>query len=109
MLYIMTERWPAASRYRNTFDCVKESVFDKLLCSSQKPCTPITTFAIETQDVLNSLNQEFHGSSTTDLNDIIDIISGKAMGNQEFDATDWDFTMDNIEATISPNYFGIEE
>ncbi len=129
MLYVMTERWPAAARYRNAFEIVKESVFEPMLSSGSSqelPTRPTvegvswrtwSSFDATTDPFFIGLNtapaglgqmmEDFmgganHGSQNGGFTDLQANRSGPWIQQ----TTPWDLGLDNLGTTI-PGFMAV--
>ncbi len=104
MLYITAERWHTAVLYRDAFERVKGSVFDRILCGIQQPQTAITSFDTDTRVAIEQLSGEFPETSAIDFHGILDSMSGGSAMDQAWDIADWDLTVDNLGMSFDTEF-----
>lgn len=92
MLYVMTERWPSARKYRDVFERIKSSVSDLLLNgrgkrgSQSSTCSTIGSQYVEPvvdqdlQERCRGLDEAFTGRHGADFTQMISKMSGEADG-----------------------------
>jgi len=62
MLYVMTERWPTAQKYRNAFERVKTAVFEIIANGKNAPPSAVGVIDAETRTALDRIDSEFGDS-----------------------------------------------
>ncbi|KAK5265338.1 hypothetical protein LTR96_009240 [Exophiala xenobiotica] len=77
MLYVMTERWPAALKYRNAFERVKRTVFGLLADGKSQTQASVGIMDTETRTALDSLDEEFGGNPMGGFTHMLSEFTGK--------------------------------
>ncbi len=102
MLYAMTMRWPSAGRYRDAFEGVKDSISDLLYFGSHQPhqMTDNIPPPAANQVAIENLYNIFGGSGVVGLDQMYDSIIGEQGINPDWTEEEWNFSIDNLGATV---------
>lgn len=71
MSYVMTERWPAARRYRDVFEQIKMSVTDVIAQGNYQATRAAGILDAEMTERCRVLGQDLHGGARTDYSQMI--------------------------------------
>ncbi len=104
MLYVMTTRWPGASRFRDAFDTVKKSVSDLLFSGSQWYRTNNNVHGVESGFSIESLDQVFEAPGIMGADYIYDVIMGEPVVGQDWAQNDWGFSIDNLGTAVPVSF-----
>ncbi len=104
MLYVMAERWPVATQYRDAFERIRISVFDPICTGSHPP--RIGPVEPETRSVLESLDQIFSNSPVIGLNHMMSNITGQHITGAHLPEAstreaDWNLNVDNLGGKVA--------
>jgi hypothetical protein len=97
MLYVMTERWPAARKYRDVFERIKNNFGDAIAQrDTTKPGeTTLTTLGSDLRDRCHDLGRGFAGGGREDFNRMISDMTGEALK--------WDHAREHLNAPVEVN------
>ncbi|EXJ88132.1 hypothetical protein A1O1_05060 [Capronia coronata CBS 617.96] len=114
MLYVMTERWPAAARYRDAFEGVKDSVFELISSRPHEPRSVVEGVDMRMRSALDTQDPVFPGSTMRQqagFGQMLDDIMGEGQSHHSqaqlqggWPSTNWGIALDNLGATISGSY-----
>jgi hypothetical protein len=71
MLYVMTERWPAARKYRDVFEQIKTSVTDVIVKGNHQATRAAGILDAEMTERCRALDQSLPGGARTDYSQMI--------------------------------------
>lgn len=76
MLYVMTERWPRARKYRTALEQVKQSVLDRIANGKPQQASSGGIVDAETRQASEGLDRDFVDIGLSTLPQMIDDIAG---------------------------------
>lgn len=80
VLYVITERWPGARKYRDAFESIKQCVLD-LISSSDQPRRPLSNLDPDLRATLEDV-QKLHPEGRADFSKMMsDMVGGTKQGN----------------------------
>lgn len=80
MLYVISERWPSAKRYRDSFEGVKRCVVNLIAQGNQEPRKVVSGLTAEMRTTMESLEPHVVGNVKRDLTQIVGHITGEEVG-----------------------------
>lgn len=101
MLYVMTERWPAARKYRDVFEQIKTSVTDAIVEGNHQATRAVGLIDAEVTRKCRNLDQSLSGGARSDYAKIINDMAIKPSTAPETRSSTLDLKLENFHGHSS--------